>query len=120
MELKKVVNDKTEKKQKSQILSPDVDIYENKEMFLMVADMPGVVEDDLHIHFEKNHLKIEGLVSLYSKKLQDTAFIYSKTFLIPSGVDSDKIEAVLENGVLTLKIPKEEKQKPRQIFLKSS
>lgn len=96
--------------------APPVDIYENKEEILIQADVPGVTKDDLAIHLDKDQLTIEA----HRPKGVDPAFDYRRTFVVPRGIDAENIGASLQNGVLTLKLPKSASMKPRQIAVTAS
>ena len=95
-------------------IAPAVDVYENKEELLLVADVPGVLKDDLAVHFEKGQLTLEA------KRTAATGgdargFDYRRSFLVPQGIDADKIVAELQNGVLEVHLPKAAALKPRSI-----
>ena len=107
-------------------LVPPVDIRETAEGISVVADMPGVAKEDLSIGVEGDQLTIEGAVRLReSSKLQQVyAEIrvdrYKRTFVLSRDLDTERIEAKLQNGVLNLFIPKVERAKPRRIEVKTS
>ena len=80
----------------------------------MLADLPGVGKDDIGVHLEKNQLTIRG-----KRVFEGRAFDYLRTFVVPNGIDADKISAELANGVLRLTLPKSAALKPRQIAVKA-
>lgn len=102
-------------------LSPLVDIFETKDELCVVADMPGVEREDLHIRVESGILTIEGRMK--SKEFKDCTtharefrpLNFFRQFELPEAIDQEKIRAELKHGVLTLTLPKTENQKPRQI-----
>lgn len=96
---------------------PPVDIYENKDELLIFADLPGVAKDDLRIHFDKGQLTLEGSVREHSA--DEEPFDYRRSFVVPQGVDAEKISAQLQNGVLRVTLPKPAALKPRQIEVKA-
>lgn len=96
--------------------APPVDIYENKDEILIQADVPGVAKDDLAIHLDKDQLTIEA----HRPRGVEPAFDYKRTFVVPRGIDAEKIGASLQSGVLTLKLPKSAAMRPRQISVTSS
>jgi HSP20 family protein len=96
-------------------VTPVVDIFENKDEVLIVADLPGVEKSALSIHLDKNQLKIEGRRSFGA----DQAVDYQRAFVVPNGIDADKISAELAQGVLSLRLPKSAALKPRQIPVKA-
>jgi HSP20 family protein len=105
-------------------VAPAVDVFENKDELLILADVPGVEKEAFAIHLEKGKLTIEArrnepaegnmLASEYRP------FDYRRTFLVPQGIDADKIVAELKQGVLHLHLPKAAALKPRQIKIKAS
>jgi len=99
-------------------VAPAVDIFENKEQLLIVADLPGVAKEDLSIHFDKGHLTLEGRIKSFGH--DEEPFDYRRTFVIPQGVDAEKIAANLQNGVLRVTLPKPAAMKPRQITVTAS
>jgi len=96
---------------------PPVDIYENKEELLIFADLPGVTREDLRIHFDKGQLTLEG--SVREIAADEEPFDYRRTFVVPQGIDAEKISAQLQNGVLRVALPKPAALKPRQIEVKA-
>ena len=105
-------------------LSPAVDIYETEDGLTVVADVPGVAKSDLEIHVDDTILTIRGTVSLPKREdLISEEFgmmNYFRQFRLSDEVDQSKIKASLENGVLTLDLPKSERAKPRRIEVKAS
>jgi len=103
--------------------APPFDIYENEDELLLIADLPGVKTDNLKIHMDKNELTIEGLrtPAKHSHVLAEEAqpCDYRRTFVVPPGIDENKIQAETKHGVLRLHLPKSEVTKPRQIPVKS-
>lgn len=98
---------------------PAVDIYENEEGLTLVADVPGVDKDGLHVNVEDNVLTIRGksgYTARHGVKYSEFALMdYFRQFELSEVVAQDKISARLEHGVLTLSLPKAEKAKPKQI-----
>ena len=93
--------------------------------FLISAEIPGIKKDDVKITFENNYLTISG-EKKSKKDVKEENFHhsersygkFSRTIAIPAGVMLDKIEAEYEQGVLSIKIPKAEEAKPKQIEVK--
>lgn len=105
-------------------VAPAVDVFEDKDELLILADVPGVKKEDFSIHLEKGKLTIEArrnepaegnLLASEYRPLD-----YRRTFLVPQGIDADKIVAELKQGVLRLHLPKAAALKPRQIQIKAS
>ena len=100
------------------VIVPPVDIYEENHVYTLKADLPGVSKENLDISFENGELTILGKVQPRTEEPNYTEFSasdYKRTFTVSDEIDSAKIAASLENGVLTLTLPKSEKAKPRQI-----
>lgn len=106
-----------EKIQQRPAVAPAVDIYENAEELLVVADLPGVLQDHLSIRLEKGELTLEGRRSDAAELGSPQANLpdYRRSFLVPQGVDAEKISADLQGGVLRVHLPKSASLKPRQI-----
>ncbi|HGY54182.1 MAG TPA: Hsp20/alpha crystallin family protein [Caldithrix abyssi] len=106
-------------------LTPLVDVEENDDEFVISAELPGMKRDDIKITFDNNMLNISGEKKA-EKEMKEENFHrmersygkFSRTIPIPSGVKLDKIDAVYEDGVLTVHIPKTEEAKPKQIEIK--
>jgi len=102
-------------------ISPLVDIYETKDELCVVAEMPGVDREGLNIRVENGILTIEGRMKTHELKdctvriREFRALNFFRQFELPEAIDQEKIRAELKHGVLSLTLPKQEKQKPRQI-----
>lgn len=101
-------------------VAPPVDIYENKEEILVVADFPGVPSDALHIRMEGSELVIEGTQADYEGSSELRRLAFSRSFRVPNTVDSGKVTAELSNGVLKVRLAKSEAAKPKRIEVKVS
>ncbi|RMG17291.1 MAG: Hsp20/alpha crystallin family protein [Deltaproteobacteria bacterium] len=107
-------------------VAPPVDVFENDDALMIVADLPGVDKQDLHLNLENDQLTIEGYWSqaeaagdgMVAGDLRPVN--YRRVFTLPGGLDFDKVEAELKNGVLTVQLPKQEAVKPRRIQVKSA
>lgn len=106
--------------------SPDFDVKETKESFVFTADMPGVKDSDLEVRLTQNRLTISG--KRESEKVEKTDQFYAsersygsftRAFTLPEGIASDKIQAELKSGVLTIAIPKKPEALPKKIEVQS-
>jgi len=101
-------------------ISPRVNITETKDGYLLEAEMPGVNKSGLEISLEGNELTLlgrrqeqfQGLDLLYRESANRD---YRRVFVLDPTIDTGKIEAKMENGVLWLQLPKAEQVKPRKI-----
>jgi HSP20 family protein len=105
------------------VTAPAVDIYENEQEYLVLADLPGVPHDGVQIRFENGELSLDA--RRQSEQADDyigneiQLADYRRLFRIPETVDSEKIDAKLIHGVLHLVLPKASKARPRQISVKA-
>ncbi len=101
--------------------TPAIDILESEQAFQLVADLPGVAKGDLAIHVEKNVLTLSGERQLAAaegqawQRRERTSGKFHRAFTLPSGIDSEAIQANFDNGVLTLTVPKKQEARSRQI-----
>jgi len=100
-------------------VSPKVNITENKEGYTLEAEMPGVPKTGLEISLEENVLTITGRrqpdpsASLLYRESHQVD--YRRVFELDPSIETGKISAQIEQGILTLTLPKAEKVKPRRI-----
>ncbi len=103
------------------VLRPAVDIHETADELMLRADMPGVTRDRLDIRVDGNNLLIEGTIGIAPQDgmtalhadIRSTT--YRRQFVLSNELDSANIAASLQNGVLTVKLPKRAEHKPRRI-----
>ena len=118
---KKEITTAGEKTIPARYFTPAADIYENDETLTVVLEMPGVEKSDLDIQLENDLLRIEGRIDF--KKYDGLDPLYSeynvghftRTFSLSSQIDAKRISAALDDGVLTLTLPKAEEARPRRI-----
>jgi HSP20 family protein len=106
------------------VLRPPVDIYETGEGITLQADMPGVAKDRLNLRVEGNSLLIEGTIGVAPQD-QMTALhadvrstVYRRSFTLSNELETQKIEAALKDGQLTVHIPKRAELRPRRIEIR--
>lgn len=106
------------------VVAPAVDIYENEREYLVLADLPGVPNEGIRIRFENGELSLDATRQNGENGevigSEIVAADYRRLFRIPETVDSEAIDAKLQNGVLHLVLPKASKARPRQISVKSN
>jgi HSP20 family protein len=101
-------------------VAPDVNIVESKEGYVIEAEMPGVNKEGLSVHLEDNVLTLEGRRRsngahgqlLYG---ESRAANFRRVFELAPEIDVERVSAHIEQGVLTVQLPKAEKAKPRRI-----
>ena len=89
-------------------IRPAVDIFRNEESYLIVADVPGVSKPDLTVEVEGQELVFAGV------RGDD---VFRRRFDLPADIDTDKISAGVEAGVLTMTLPRLAAARPRQISI---
>jgi len=100
---------------------PNVDILEQKDELLVLADMPGAKSDSIDVKFEDGMLEIHAAVPPRACDEQECLLQeygvgdYYRSFQISESIDAGKISAQYADGVLTLHLPKAEALKPRKI-----
>ncbi len=106
------------------VLTPAVDIYENEQALVLMADLPGVKQNDLSIKLENDVLTIEGLMSPQGGEEGASPLLaeyeagrYFRQFTLGQSIDRAAIEAKLKGGELTLTLPKAAAAKPQRIAI---
>jgi len=101
---------------------PQVDIVEDANAITVFADLPGVKRDNVHIDVRDGQLSLTATVDPLPTHWH-TAYCeyqeggYERRFSLNDRINTEKINAKLENGVLVLVLPKAEAQKPRKITI---
>ncbi|MDD3517021.1 MAG: Hsp20/alpha crystallin family protein [Chromatiales bacterium] len=103
---------------------PAVDIREEKDAYVLHADVPGVDPKDIEVHMENGVLTIRGERQSETKeerenykRIERVRGSFYRRFTLPDTTDADKISAKSVNGVLEVRIPKQEKVQPRRILV---
>ena len=101
---------------------PNIDISEEKDRFVIQADVPGVAPDDLEITFEDGVLTLEGERKLARDEDQDNFHrierargSFLRRFQLPETASAEGLDASYRDGVLTISIPKQAKPEPVRI-----
>lgn len=97
-------------------LTPAVDIYETGEELVLLADLPGVAEQDLQLEVSHGVLTLEAAPSNAGAEQQ---YNFYRQFRLSERIDAGAGEAALKDGVLTLRLPKVEEAKPKKIAVKT-
>ena len=101
-------------------VTPPVDIYENQDEILVVADFPGVPKQALSVRLDRSELVIEGMQAGPEGPTPTRALAFSRVFRVPNTVDPDGVSAELAHGVLRVHLAKSEAAKPKRIEVRSS
>jgi HSP20 family protein len=110
----------TETAPRAQFVVPEVDIFETTDGYVLTAEMPGVAKDGAEITLEGTEMTITGrrqmnTVSGEAVSRESRGLDYRRVFELDPAIDSSKITAAVDQGVLTLTLPKSERLKPRKI-----
>ena len=100
-----------------QLATLPLDVTSTADALIVEAPMPGIKPDDVEITVENGTLSIRGEARQERSEGEGESLraAVSRTVSLPSGLEPDKATASFENGMLTLRIPKAEEVKPRQI-----
>lgn len=108
------------------VYSPAVDIFENDNSITVLADMPGVNAQDLHVDLRESVLTLTGRIATAEVPTESDVLreyrsgTFFRQFTLAETIDQARIDAKLADGVLRLELPKVEKAKPRQISVRTS
>ena len=107
---------------------PLVDIIEEENQFLILADMPGVGEEDIDVNYSDGELTISGTFDETDEEgdLENVTFRccqfdpgdYFRTFRVGESINAEGITADYANGVLTVRLPKREEVQPKKIAVR--
>jgi HSP20 family protein len=102
--------------------SPPVDILETENDLVLKADLPGMKLEDIDVRVENQTLSIKGERRFEQEasekgyhRIERSYGSFMRSFAVPSSVDTEKVSADYKNGVLTIKLPKKETAKPKQV-----
>ena len=104
-------------------LTPPVDIEETEDTWIVEAELPGVRPEDVNVELRGNELAIsgeikererEGVLRRRMRKVGEFDFHIS----LPGEADSESVDATIHDGILTVRIPKPEQERPRRIEVK--
>lgn len=101
-------------------ISPRVDIEESDQAYVLYADLPGMVKDDIKITLEEGRLSIRGERKLDAddknfRRSERAYGAFERSFVLPEWIDSDAIAAQYDNGVLKVTVPKSPKALAQKI-----
>ena len=109
----------------SQLLSgwtPALDVHEDKDNFVVKAELPGMKKEDIEVSLHDGSLSISGERKTESKREDSEVYRaerffgrFQRTVTLPTMVAADKVKAAYNDGILTITLPKTEEAKPRKI-----
>src|ERR1700726_5313155 len=102
--------------------APAVDVYEDEHNVTLKIEVPGIDEKDIDIRLENNTLTVHGERKIEKEEKEENYRrverqygSFTRTFTLPSTVDSEKVSATYDKGVLKISLPKKAEAKPKQI-----
>src|ERR1700756_1313826 len=106
----------------SSTFAPPVDVYEDEHNVILKIEVPGIDEKDIDVRIENNVLTVHG-ERKFEKEEKEENFrrvernygSFTRTFTLPTTVDSEKVSANYEKGILKIALPKKAEAKPKQI-----
>jgi len=105
--------------------TPLMDLYEDKERFVLKAELPGMKKEDIEISLHEGALSISGERKREEKHQESGVYREEREFgkfrrslMLPKAVAADKVTATYQDGILTVSLPKTEEVKPKQIEVK--
>lgn len=120
---KKELEQKEEQTVPGRYYIPYTDIYENENALTVVMEIPGVSKDAIDIRLEKSELTVNAEINMQNYSNYQPVYTeynighFSRSFILNSKVDRERIEAHVADGVLTLTLPKAKEAKPRRISI---
>ncbi len=105
-------------------LLPLADIYETPDAFVLMLDMPGAQKENMRVRLERGSLTVTAPAH---RHFQENATVlheesrtpgYARTFSLGEGIDMQNVDAHFQDGVLTVKLLKNEELKPREISIR--
>jgi HSP20 family protein len=102
--------------------TPALDVYEDKDQFVVKAEVPGMKKEDIDVSLHEGSLTVSG--ERKSEHETDEAGVYrserffgrfQRTVDLPTGVDPGRVKADYRDGILTITLPKVEEAKPKKI-----
>jgi HSP20 family protein len=103
---------------------PMVDIYDREGEIVIKAELPGLEKKDITIDVKDRVLTLKG-ERAYDNETKDEKYYrreraygkFQRSFTLPAGLDAEKIKADYKDGLLSVEIPKPEKEKPKEITI---
>jgi HSP20 family protein len=120
---KKELVTKEEKTAPGRYYIPYADIYETDDALTVVMEMPGVEKNAVNVALENDVLRVDGQIDFSKYEGLEPVYTeynvghYTRSFTLSDKIDQEKISAQLDDGVLTLTLPKAKEAQPRRISI---
>jgi HSP20 family protein len=109
-----------------QTWTPPVDIYDTEEAVILTAELPGVSKDEVSIEVHQHTLILRGerkpdaaVPADHYYRRECVYGPFQRSFVLPTLVDQEKVQATYHDGILELRLPKSEAAKPKRIAITS-
>ena len=106
---------------------PAMDVYETDEKVVVAVELPGIKAEDVEVSVEDSTLTVSGKREFASEVTEESYHrierrygSFSRAVSLPPQVDTAKVEARFEDGILIVEVPKVEKAKPKKIQIKGA
>ncbi len=106
---------------------PSLDVYETEDKLVVSADLPGIEPSDVEVSVEDSTLTVSGSREFSSETKEENYHrierrygSFSRSITLPATVDTEKVQASFDKGVLTIEVPKVEKAKPKKVEIKAA
>jgi HSP20 family molecular chaperone IbpA len=123
-QIERTNKDRAENVKQRPAVAPRVDVFENEQEYLVLADLPGVTREGLSLNIHEDQLTLEarrnGTPAGNALATEFKPLDYRRSFTLPQGVDREKVDAELKQGVLRLRLPKAEALRPRQVPVRTA
>jgi len=107
--------------------APPVDIFEKDDHLVIRAEIPGVRKEDMDVGIENGVLTLHGERKQETEVKEETAYrmervygTFTRSFTLPTTVDSARVRATYKDGVLEVTVPKAESAKPKRVEIKAA
>jgi HSP20 family protein len=105
---------------------PSIDMYEEKDRYVVKAEVPGFEKENIHIALIDNMLQLKGEIKQEEEKEERDYYYherydgsFSREIPLPSAVSKDQIRARFKNGILTIELPKSKESMPKEIQIET-
>ena len=106
-------------------IHPSVDIFEDKDEVVVKAELPGLAKEDVNVNITEDTVTISGEKKKEEKvekkdyyRFERSFGSFSRSFSLPTDVQTDKAKATFKNGVLEIRVPKTEEAKKKEVKVK--
>lgn len=121
-DLDDLLNNFLERRGEEKFWAPSVDILDDKDAYMVKAELPGLKKEDIEVSVENGILTIKGERKFEDEEKKENYHrierrygCFSRSVSLPGDINSDKVKASYKDGVLAVEIPKSEKAKAKKV-----